>query len=83
MERGGVLHHDVSSSNILIVEEPHEHPLSQGFLHDFDNSVMTHVTHKRMSVDPPPLRSLELTDDFKDVGRYKELGTVSDSHRTY
>ncbi|EIW58065.1 uncharacterized protein TRAVEDRAFT_106533, partial [Trametes versicolor FP-101664 SS1] len=38
MERSGILHQDVSSSNILIVQEPHEHPHSQGFLHDFDES---------------------------------------------
>ncbi|KAL1949990.1 hypothetical protein VTO73DRAFT_8871 [Trametes versicolor] len=75
MERGGVLHHDVSSSNILIVEEPHEHPHSQGFLHDFDESLVTHVAPKRMSFDPPPLQPPELADDFKDVARCKELRT--------
>lgn len=37
----GVLHRDISSANILIVEESQEHPSSTGILHDYDYSSTT------------------------------------------
>lgn len=80
MERGGVLHRDVSSGNILIVEEPQEHPTSKGFLSDYDYSSMTLEPPgegtQPASSEPPPLRPLELADEFEDVGKRKER-TVS------
>ncbi|OJT05826.1 hypothetical protein TRAPUB_3321 [Trametes pubescens] len=77
MERGGVLHRDVSSGNILIVEEPQpEDPPSRGFLHDYDYSSMTLEPPGKgtrpVSSKPPPLRPLELADVFEDVAKCKE-----------
>lgn len=80
MERGGVLHRDVSSGNILIVEDPQMHPASKGILHDYDYSSMTLYPPGEASEDvlsePPPLRPLELEDEFLDVAGCKER-TVS------
>ncbi|OJT06267.1 hypothetical protein TRAPUB_2881 [Trametes pubescens] len=80
MERGGVLHRDVSSGNILIVEEPQERPSSKGILHDYDYSSMTldppGKASMGVSAEPPPLRPLELSDQFADVATCKErMGT--------
>ncbi|OJT05828.1 hypothetical protein TRAPUB_3323 [Trametes pubescens] len=76
MERGGVLHRDVSSGNILIVEEPQERPSSKGILHDYDYSSMTPYPPSKAfqgaSSDSPLLRPLELADDCEDVGGCKE-----------
>lgn len=80
LERGGVLHRDVSSSNILIFEEPQENPHSKGFLHDYDHSSMTFESPTKASTwgssEPPPLRPLELAAKFEDVVKRKER-TVS------
>ncbi|EIW58055.1 uncharacterized protein TRAVEDRAFT_49067 [Trametes versicolor FP-101664 SS1] len=76
MERGGVLHRDVSSGNILIVEDPQTHPASKGILHDYDDSSMTLYPSGEASEDvlpePPPLRPLELEDEFLGVTGCKE-----------
>ncbi len=76
MERGGVLHRDVSSGNILIVEEPQERPSSKGILHDYDYSSMTPYPPDKAcqgaSSDSSLLRPLELADDCEDVGECKE-----------
>lgn len=80
MERGGVLHRDVSNGNILIVEDPQMHPASKGILHDYDYSSMTLYppgeAPEDVSSDSPPLRPLELEDEFLGVTGCKER-TVS------
>lgn len=80
MERGGVLHRDVSSGNILIVEEPQDHSHSKGFLGDYDYSSMTldppGKDPRPLSSEPPPLRPLELSNLFEGAAGCKER-TVS------
>ncbi|KAI0350409.1 hypothetical protein OH77DRAFT_1413043 [Trametes cingulata] len=75
MEYGGILHRDVSTGNILIVDQPRQHR-TKGVLHDFDYSSMTAVppaeAKATASSDPPPLRLLELEEEFENVAQFKE-----------
>ncbi len=84
MERAGVLHRDVSSGNILIVDRvPVARPISHGVLLDYDYSSMTlEPPNRSMAVDviPPrfplfPLESLGQNDP-ENVADLKER-TVS------
>ncbi|KAH9895302.1 hypothetical protein C8Q73DRAFT_646034 [Cubamyces lactineus] len=75
---GGVLHRDVSSGNILIVDRPiPEHPDCKGVLHDFDYSSMTATPPsgdtQSTSSEVPPLHRLEVDEeDAEDAEQFKE-----------
>lgn len=82
MEREGVLHRNVSSSSILIIDEPQEKHLSaRGVLHDYDdNSTLLGLPSKASiwaSPQPPSLRPLELANQFTDVAKREERTSVS------
>ncbi|KAI0350426.1 hypothetical protein OH77DRAFT_1413071 [Trametes cingulata] len=79
MEYGGILHKDVSSGNILIVDRPQPQHRSAGILHDFDYSSMTLLPPHEDSGGrfmgtgaPATLHPLELADEVEDVAKYKE-----------
>ncbi|KAI0648618.1 hypothetical protein C8Q79DRAFT_903294, partial [Trametes meyenii] len=77
MERGGILHRDVSNGNILIVDRPtgRKHPCT-GILHDFDYSSMTlSPPDAEHPMEPPenvPLYPLELSSEIQNVVEFKE-----------
>lgn len=84
-ERAGILHRDVSSGNVLIVEHvPITPPLSYGILHDYDYSSMTLVPpDDPEQADPaelPPLYPLARLGKVnpENVADLKER-TVSDA----
>ncbi|KAJ8496367.1 hypothetical protein ONZ51_g1130 [Trametes cubensis] len=67
LERGGILHRDISSGNILIVDKPRRNQ-SRGILHDLDYSSMTlevptSPTVADDSSNPPKLYHLRLEQD--------------------
>ncbi|KAI0327074.1 hypothetical protein GY45DRAFT_1428709 [Cubamyces sp. BRFM 1775] len=76
---GGILHRDVSSGNILIVDRPiPDKPDCKGVLHDFDYSSMTAVppppgdAQSALS-EAPPLHRLEVDEnDAEDAEKFKE-----------
>ncbi|KAI0824456.1 hypothetical protein BC628DRAFT_1322948 [Trametes gibbosa] len=80
MERGGILHRDVSSGNILIVDkQPRERVPCKGILHDYDYSSMT--KKPPLAADPsdvpgqiPALHPLERMGDNEpeNVAELKE-----------
>ncbi|KAI0324059.1 hypothetical protein GY45DRAFT_1263584 [Cubamyces sp. BRFM 1775] len=79
MERGGILHRDVSSGNILIVDTPPPTHRCAGILHDFDYSSMTLVSPAananngaQSSTALPALYPLEHGKKIKDVKKCKE-----------
>ncbi|KAI0365541.1 hypothetical protein BV20DRAFT_973090 [Pilatotrama ljubarskyi] len=75
LQYGGILHRDVSTGNILIVDRPRD-DRTKGILHDYDYSSMTLVppagAPASASSNPPPLRPLELADRFEDIIGFKE-----------
>ncbi|KAI0350428.1 hypothetical protein OH77DRAFT_1431046 [Trametes cingulata] len=75
LEYGGILHRDVSTGNILIVDRPRGHRI-KGVLHDYDYSSITSVPPAEpaasTSSDPPPLRLLEREEQFENVAQFKE-----------
>ncbi|OJT05821.1 hypothetical protein TRAPUB_3316 [Trametes pubescens] len=84
MERAGVLHRDVSSGNILIVDRvPVARPISHGVLLDYDYSSMTlEPPNRSMAVDviPPrfplfPLESLGQNDPENVADLKERTGT--------
>ncbi|KAI0324565.1 hypothetical protein GY45DRAFT_1357175 [Cubamyces sp. BRFM 1775] len=67
LERGGILHRDISSGNILIVDKPRRNQ-SGGILHDYDYSSMTMEVPTSPTVaddssNPPKLYHLRLEQD--------------------
>ena len=82
MERGGILHRDVSSGNILIVDKPRPDQLCAGILHDFDYSSITATVPSSPTAaddiaNPPKLFRLRLEQDKTvDPSGHKER-TVS------
>ncbi|KAI8976334.1 hypothetical protein BD414DRAFT_530958 [Trametes punicea] len=77
MECAGILHRDVSSGNILIVDRPRPDRASVGILHDFDYSSMTlfppsEGAEPHASSELPKLYPLELSDKIENVSAFKE-----------
>ncbi|KAH9884204.1 hypothetical protein C8Q73DRAFT_796322 [Cubamyces lactineus] len=82
MERGGILHRDVSSGNILIVDKPRPDQPCAGVLHDFDySSITAHVPRSPTAADdtsnPPKLYRLRLEQDktADHIGHKERTGT--------
>ena len=87
LERGGILHRDISSGNILIVDKPRLNQ-SRGILHDLDYSSMTleiptSPTVADDSSNPPKLYHLRLEQDkpLEHASGHKER-TVSSMQPT-
>ncbi|KAH9884221.1 hypothetical protein C8Q73DRAFT_796344 [Cubamyces lactineus] len=79
MERAGLLHRDVSSGNILIVDRAPPGRDVAGILHDFDYSSMTNTPPSKDNAggtwdasDPPKLHPLELWNKVPNIDEYKE-----------
>ncbi|KAH9896021.1 hypothetical protein C8Q73DRAFT_462505 [Cubamyces lactineus] len=79
MERGGILHRDVSSGNILIVDRPPPTHQCAGILHDYDYSSMTLYPPEINANDGaqsdatlPALCPLEHCKQVKDAEKRKE-----------
>ena len=75
---GGILHRDVSSGNILIVDRPiPEHPDCKGVLHDFDYSSMTATAPsgdiQSSSSEAPPLHRLEVDEEDAEDEERSEI----------
>ncbi|KAI0324567.1 hypothetical protein GY45DRAFT_1288719 [Cubamyces sp. BRFM 1775] len=79
MLRAGVLHRDVSSGNILIVDRPRRISPCTGVLHDFDYSSMTPnapaPSQDPSNLDPPELSPLELAQKSADDEHKERTGT--------
>ncbi|KAI0648622.1 hypothetical protein C8Q79DRAFT_904359 [Trametes meyenii] len=75
MERGGILHRDVSSGNILIVDRPRRNHPCTGILHDFDYSSMTlspPEVGNPAELENSLLYPLELSSEIENVAEFKE-----------
>ncbi|KAI0769578.1 hypothetical protein BD413DRAFT_74849 [Trametes elegans] len=78
MEYGGILHRDISSGNILIVDRPGSDRKSKGVIHDFDySSVLRRAprsapSRRTRKTCPEDLRPLELSDEYKNIMELKE-----------
>ncbi|KAI0769593.1 hypothetical protein BD413DRAFT_477403 [Trametes elegans] len=81
MRYGGILHRDISSGNILIVERAASGSSSKGVVHDFDYSSMllkppkiVRFPRKAKATEPDSgeLHPLELSDEYENIMELKE-----------